>query len=106
MRVNLDWGPYFEIADQELPFRERLSAYSDLARARLDLDRFEQFCDEHLAHLDEVAWHFFGSERAKDAIRLKVEALFPRPEVDHFTEHFWGLIQFWRKTEADRLAGR
>jgi hypothetical protein len=37
-------------------------------------------------------------------VRLKVEALFPRQEVDRFTEHFWGLIQFWRQTEADRLS--
>lgn len=40
-----------------------------------------------------------------EAVRLKVEALFPRHEVEKFTEHFWGLIQFWRKTEADRLKG-
>jgi hypothetical protein len=104
MRVNLDWQPYFEIADQDLPFRERLSAYAQIARERLEIDRFAEFCDEHLAHLDEVAWEFFGSGRAREAVRLKVEALFPKHEVEKFTEHFWGLIQFWRKTEADRLA--
>ncbi len=38
-------------------------------------------------------------------MRLKVEALFPQHEVEEYTEHFWGLIQFWRRTEADRLAG-
>ena len=31
--------------------------------------------------------------------------MFPAHEVDGFTEHFWGLIEFWRQTEADRLAG-
>ncbi len=36
-------------------------------------------------------------------MRLKVEALYPSHEVEEFTEHFWGLIQFWRRTEADRL---
>jgi hypothetical protein len=30
--------------------------------------------------------------------------LFPEHEVDRFTEHFWGLIEFWRTTETDRLA--
>ena len=33
----------------------------------------------------------------------KVAALFPEHEVERFTEHFWGLVQFWRKTEADRM---
>jgi len=36
-------------------------------------------------------------------VRAKVEALFPQHEHDKFTEHFWGLLKFWRKTEADRL---
>jgi hypothetical protein len=36
-------------------------------------------------------------------VRNKVATLFPDHEVDRFTEHFWGLIQFWRETEADRL---
>jgi hypothetical protein len=29
--------------------------------------------------------------------------MFPEHEVERFTEHFWGMIQFWRKTEADRM---
>ncbi len=105
MRLNLDWRPFFEIADRDLPFRERLSAYAEIARQRFEVDRFEEFCARHLGHLDLVALDFFGSERCREAVRLKVEALFPRHEVESFTEHFWGLIQFWRKTETDRLAG-
>jgi hypothetical protein len=104
MRMNLDWQPYFEIAEKDIPFRERLAQYSSIARQRFEADRFSEFCEEHLAHLDQVALDFFGSERAREAVRLKVEALFPRHEVEKFTDHFWGLIQFWRRTEADRLA--
>jgi hypothetical protein len=32
-----------------------------------------------------------------------VAALFPKHEVEEFTDHYFGLVQFWRKTEADRL---
>ena len=103
MRLNLDWQPFFDIAAKDLPFRERLAEYARIARQRFDADRFEDFCAEHLAHLDQVTLDFFGSERGQEAVRLKVEALFPRYEVDKFTEHFWGLIQFWRRTETDRL---
>ncbi len=103
MRHNLDWAPFFEVADREMPYRERLAAYAAIARERFEAERFEAFCAEQLADLDELAWEFYGSDRAREAVRLKVEALFPAHEVDSFTEHFWGLIQFWRKTERDRL---
>ena len=104
MHRNLDWEPYFEIAREEgMTLEERLEAYGKLAEERLETDRFEEFCEKHLAHLDEVALDLFGTDTVKDAVRAKVEALFPRHEHEEFTEHFWGLIQFWRKTEADRL---
>jgi hypothetical protein len=103
MRKNLDWQPYYDVLAKELPYRERLREYGQIARGRLDADRFAEFCDEHLGHFDELAWEFFGSDVARDALRQKVEALFPPHEHDQYTDHFWGLIQFWRKTEADRL---
>jgi len=106
MRKNLDWEPFFEIAASGAPFRDRLAGYARLAHERFDSDRFVEFCARHLPHVDEVVWEFFGTPEAKRAVRLKVEALFPPHEVESFTEHFWGLIQFWRKTESDYLSRR
>jgi hypothetical protein len=103
MRRTLDWEPFDEIRRRDLPYRERLRAYAEVAERRFDAERFHEFCERHLGHLDEVAWEFFGTEIAKDAVRRKVRVKFPAHEVESFTEHFWGLIQFWRKTEADRL---
>ena len=104
MRKTLDWEPYYEIADEkDLPFREKLARYAKIARERLSAGEFEEFCAKHLRHLDEVSWEFFGTDTAKEAVRGKVAALFPAHEIEEFTEHFWGMIQFWRKTEADRL---
>ncbi|MFQ5527492.1 MAG: RimK family alpha-L-glutamate ligase [Thermoanaerobaculia bacterium] len=103
MRRTVDWDPYYQIADSDRSYLEKLPAYAAVARERLEADRFEEFCETHLGHLDEVAWEFFGSEAAKEAVRLKVESLFPRHEVEEFTEHFWGLLRFWRKTEGERL---
>ncbi len=102
--LNLDWAPYFDIAKLDLPFEEKLDRYDALARAHFDTERFEAFCAQHLAHLDEVALEFFGTQRFQDIVREKVEALYPKHEVDRFTEHFFGLVQFWRKTETDRLS--
>jgi len=104
MRQNLDWAPYYEIAARDdLGYRDKLAAYGRLARERLDADRFTEFCAEHLGHLDEVAWEFFGSDRAREAVQQKVRALFPEHEVEQFSDHFWGLVQFWRRTESDRM---
>jgi hypothetical protein len=106
MRKNLDWEPFFEIAETGAPFKEKLAAYARLAHQRFDSDRFVEFCAEHLPQVDEAVWEFFGTPAAKEAVRAKVAALFPAHEVEQFTEHFWGLIQFWRKTEGEFLASK
>jgi hypothetical protein len=102
MRRTLDWEPFYRIRERDIGFREKLSAYAAVAEERFETERFDEFCRRHLSHLDEVAVEFFGTPVAKQAVRTKVEAMFPEHEVERFTEHFWGLIQFWRKTEADR----
>lgn len=93
MRLNLDWPEYFKIADADLSFEEKLSKYVAIAHERFETERFEEFCAQHLGHLDEVANEFFGSDVAHDAVRQKVEALFPAHEIDEFTELFWQRIQ-------------
>ena len=103
MRPTLDWEPYFEVQRLDLPYEERLSAYADITRERFQADEFQEFCAQHLGQLDELTWEFFGTDRAKAIVREKVTALFPAHEIERFTEHFYGLIKFWRKTEADRL---
>jgi len=97
MRRTLDWAPFYEIAaDPDRPYREKLRAYARIAEERFETARFEEFCATHLPHLDEIAWEFFGTDAAKDAVRQKVTALFPRHEVEAFTELFWRRIQAWR----------
>jgi hypothetical protein len=99
MRMHLDWAPYYEIAARDLPYRERLAAYARVARERLDADRFVDFCARHLPHLETVAWEFFATDQAMDAVRQKVAALYPAHEVDVFTTLFWNRIQHWREVE-------
>ncbi len=100
MPINLDWKPYFEIADSDLPYREKLRRYGKIARRRLQADAFEEFCEKHLPHLDEVAWDYFGTDRAREAVRKKVQAIFPQHEWDQFSDHFWNEIQEWRAKDA------
>jgi hypothetical protein len=106
MRQTLDWEPYYEVARQELPYREKLSRYAAIARQRLEADRFAEFCAEHLSHLDAVADEFFASPECREAVRLKVEALYPAHEVEPFTDLFVGRIQRWRAEQSASRAAR
>jgi len=103
MRTCLAWDKWFEHNDPDMTYADKLPIYDKLARQHFDADAFDEFCDRHLAHLDEIALDFFGTDRFKEIAREKVAAIYPKHEVDPFTDHFFGLIQFWRKTERDRL---
>ena len=100
INTDLNWREYFDIADQDIPFDDKLAAYVEIARKRFDIDDFESFCDTHLGHLDAVANDYFGSDSVRGAIREKVEALYPDHEHDEFTELFWNRIQDWRKLDS------
>ncbi len=102
MNTDLNWREYFDIADQDISFDEKLAGYVAIARRRFDIDEFHEFCATHLSHLDEVAYEYFGSESVRSAIRLKVEALFPAHEYEQFTELFWQRIQEWRRVEGQQ----
>ena len=104
MHLNQEWQPFFDIAAKDISYPEKLAQYAAIARRRMDAERFEDFCQQHLAHLDEVAHAYFGGDRAREAVRIKVEALFPEHEWDQFTEHFWKELQVWREEDAAERA--
>jgi hypothetical protein len=99
MRMNQDWSRFYAVAALDIPYEEKLDRYAAIADAQFETARFDEFCTKHLAQLDEVAWEFFGTEEAKDAVRQKVTALFPPHEIEKFTELFWSRIQDWRAAE-------
>jgi len=100
MKTNLDWQEYFAIAGKDISFEEKLAAYVRIARRHFDIEAFEHFCAQHLAHLDDAANEFFATETVRDAIRQKVTALFPVHEIEPFTELFWNRVQEWRRVEG------
>lgn len=93
MRKTLDFEPFYEIARQDLPYREKLAGYAAIARSRLSADEFEEFCDRHCAPLEEAAAAWFRGPRCEEAVRLKVANLFPEHEVEEFTARFLGLVR-------------
>ncbi|NNF17454.1 MAG: hypothetical protein HKN70_11970 [Gammaproteobacteria bacterium] len=99
MNTDLNWREYFDIAAKDISFDDKLAKYVKIASKRFDVDGFDEFCDKHLGHLDEVADNYFGSQEVQDAIREKVESLYPAHEHDQFSELFWNRIQQWRQQQ-------
>ncbi len=102
MRKNMDWDPFYAVADSDRSQAEKLKAYAAIAHERLETEKFREFCRTRLGHLDEVAYNFFGSDIMRDAIHQKVSAIFPANEIDEFTELFWERVQMWRRQEGER----
>ena len=100
MHANLNWSDYFAIAERDISFDEKLDEYAKLAFEYFEYERFSEFCDTHLGHMDEVSHTFFGSDVVRDAIRQKVTSLYPEHEVDEYSELFWERIQKWRQEQA------
>jgi hypothetical protein len=100
MKRTLDWEPFYQVAAEDRPYAEKLRRYGQLAEKHFQAEEFGAFCQKHLAHVDEVAWEFFGTQTARAAFEKKVEALFPKHEVAQFTELFWQRVQTWRKDNA------
>lgn len=94
--LSTDWESFFAIADEPGTFEEKLPRYDALAREHFDSDRFEAFCAEHLTGLHATAHAYFGSDRFKQVVREKVTALFPKHEIEPFTDHFFEKVQQWR----------
>jgi len=97
MPRNLNWEPYYQINEKDIPFREKLKQYAAVGHARLQTEQFHAFCAQHLAHLEQAVREYFSTQSAQDAVRQKVASMFPEHEVDAFAQLFWGRIQQWRK---------
>jgi hypothetical protein len=96
MRVDMDVSPYFKVGDSEdLSYDQKLEEYRKLADDYFDIARYHEFCNEHLAHIDEAAVDYFSSE---DFDRLLVDTVrntFPPHEQEKFIAHYRGLIGAW-----------
>lgn len=99
-QLPMSWPRYFQAVEEGMTVRERLDAMMPIVHRRFQTERFEAFCAEHLAHLDEVAVAWFRTDGCRDAVRQKVESLFPEEEVEEYTELFFDRIQTWCDQEG------
>ena len=95
MNVTMDIKPFYEIADSDRSFKEKLVEYGKLADQHLDTERYWEFRHTTLKHLDEVMWNFTRSEEFDQIIVSTVKSIFPEHEHEQFINHYRGLIHSW-----------
>lgn len=103
-KTQVDSGPWFEIADDDaLDYGAKLGAYQALADAHYDTDRYWEFCETALPHLDEMVLDWVASDSFAALLTSTIRATYPPHEWDRFEGHFGGLIDLWIKDETARL---
>jgi hypothetical protein len=94
--VDLDTEEYFAIADRaDLSYTEKLAAYREIADRQLEVDRYREFCERHLAHIDELSVAWVESPEFDRIIVDTVHNTFPEHEHEQFIAHFRGLLAAW-----------
>jgi hypothetical protein len=94
--VDLNTEAYFAIADRaDLTYQEKLASYRVLADRQLEVERYREFCERHLAHVDEVSVAWVESPEFDRIIVDTVRNTFPAHEHEQFIAHFRGLLAAW-----------
>lgn len=101
MQVNLDLRRWFEVADDDsLAYDDRLAAYADLSDQYFQQDAYDEFCAEHLAHVDDVLVELIDGDWFDDLLVDTVRRTFPEHEHDRFVAHYRGLLGAWVEDQS------
>ena len=102
-RPFVDTAPWFAIADRDdLSYDDKIAEYGRLADDYFETERYRDFCDSRLAHLDEIVLDYVDSPAFDGLLVDTVKAQFPAHEHDHFVAHFRGLLGLWVSDERAR----
>ena len=93
--VDLSTRAYFDVADSDRTYEEKLDAYLDLADAYFETERYADWCSEHLPHLDEAVHEWVTGDDFDRLLRETVQATYPPHEQEQFLAHFRGLVGLW-----------
>ena len=78
-RLDLDTRRYFEIGDREdLSYEEKLARYRGLADEYFEADRYRDFCDSRLSHVDELVLDWVSSADFDRLLLDTVRSTYPR----------------------------
>lgn len=104
-RMQVDSDPWFAIADDDsLDYGAKLGRYQGLADDYFETERYREFCQTSLAHVDEIVLEWVGSEEFATMLRSTVHQTYPPHEWDQFEAHFRGLVDLWLRDETAQLS--
>ena len=96
MRVDQETRRYFDLGDRDdLTYEQKLDEYAHLADEYFETERYFEFCNAHLANLDEVMLDYVESTAFDDLLVATVRKTFPGHEHDRFIAHYRGLMSAW-----------
>jgi hypothetical protein len=99
-RLNVDPDDWFDIGDDaDRTYAEKLEAYQGLANTYFERDRYDEFCAEALADIDDMVVDWVSSADFDDLLTQTIVATYPSHEVDQFVSHFRGLIEMWLRDQ-------
>jgi hypothetical protein len=101
MRVDQDVREFFSVGDREdLSYEDKIAEYRKLSERYFSLGDYEEFCDKHLTHIDEVMIDFVRSAEFDDMLVETVTTTFPAYEHEKFVSHYRGLLGAWADDQS------
>jgi hypothetical protein len=100
-QLDLDTHNYFAIGDREdLSYQEKLAGYRKLADDYFEVERYRDFCDSRLPHVDEMVYDWVDSADFDRLLIETVRSTYPPHEHERFAAHFRGLVGLWVREQA------
>ncbi|HNV40635.1 MAG TPA: hypothetical protein PKM37_03515, partial [Ornithinibacter sp.] len=104
-KTQVDTGPWFEIADDEaLDYQAKLEAYQALADDHFETERYAEFCDSTLPHVDDMVLEWIDGPDFRSLLQSTIQQTYPPHEWERFEGHFGGLLGMWVSDER-RIRG-
>jgi hypothetical protein len=94
-RLDLDTRAYFEVADSDRDYAEKIAEYDRLALEYFEADRYYEFCASALADVDALVRDWVAGPEFDALLVETVRATYPPAEHDRFVAHLRGLINMW-----------
>ena len=103
-RTQVDTDPWFAVADDpDLDYQGKLAAYQRLADEHFQTERYREFCDTALGHVDELVLEWVDSDAFRSLLTSTIQQTYPPHEWERFEGHFGGLTRLWVADERSRL---
>jgi hypothetical protein len=100
MRLDVDARPWFDIGDDDSrTYEEKLVEYRSLADDHFQAERYAEFCDSALPHLEAAAHEWFTGGEFDRLLVATVRSTFPRHEHEQFVAHYRGLVGAWSEDQ-------